>query len=291
MKKRVFCAIFSGIILMLLFGCGGGGDSGADSGTLSVDIADAKPLLPDGITGLEIQFDKVRVHTSGGGWEDCDVITDPIDLLQLHSGKSAVLVPNCLIKAGKITQLRFEIENARIVKSGVVEDMNLMDLDVPPSGTLKTDKNFTVDIENGAFVALTAHFDPTRSIVVTGPPNSSYRLKPVIHLLHTHKAATICGSIDKDTFVGDPPQQAIVTVIMDKDKSETFNDADELYAQIAVEKDSDVDPTNFCTYWVDPDKQYIIEVREDEGGQWLAAPKVVEPDQLSPGQTLNIGNF
>jgi len=285
MKKRVFCAIFSGIILMLLFGCGGGGDSGANSGTLSVDIADAKPLLPDGITGLEIQFDKVRVHTSGGGWEDCDVITDPIDLLQLHSGKSAVLVPNCLIKAGKITQLRFEIENARIVKSGVVEDMNLMDLDVPPSGTLKTDKNFTVDIENGAFVALTAHFDPTRSIVVTGPPNSSYRLKPVIHLLHTHKAATICGGINPETF---SDSRAIVTVIVDKDENWISDDSDELYAQIAVEKDSDDDPTNFCTYWVDPEQQYIIEVREVEDEP---SPVVVSPDLLSAGQTYNVGNL
>jgi hypothetical protein len=288
MKKRVFCAIFSGIILMLLWGCGGSGNSGADSGTLSVDVADAKPLLPDGITGLEIQFSKVRVHTSGGGWEDCDVITDPIDLLQLHSGKSAVLVPNCLIKAGKITQLRFEIENARIVKSGAVEDM---DLDIPPSETLKTDKNFTVDIGNGAFVALTAHFDPTRSIVVTGPPNSSYRLKPVIHLLHTHKAATICGSIDKDTFVGDPPQQAIVTVIVDKDENGISDDSDELYAQIAVEKDSDVEPTNFCTYWVDPDQQYIIEVREDEEGTSVLESIVVSRGQLFAGQTYNVGDL
>jgi len=285
MKKRVFCAIFSGIILMLLFGCGGSGGSGADSGTLSVDVADAKPLLPDDITGLEIQFSKVRVHTSGGGWEDCDVITDPIDLLQLHSGKSAVLVPNCPIKAGKITQLRFEIENARIVKSGVVESM---DLNVPPSGTLKTDKNFTVDMGNGAFVALTAHFDPTRSIVVTGPPSSSYRLKPVIHLLHTHKAATICGGINPGTF---SDSRVIVTVIVDKDKSETFNDADELYAQIAVEKDSDVDPTNFCTYWVDPDQQYLIEVREVEDGPSVIVPVVVSPDQLSAGQTYNVGDL
>ena len=283
MKIRLSCAIFSGIILMLFFGCGGGGDSGAGSGTLSIDIADAKPLLPDGITGLEIQFSKVRVHTSGGGWEDCDVITDPIDLLQLHSGKSAVLVPNCLIKAGKITQLRFEIENARIVKSGAVEDM---DLDVPPSGTLKTDKNFTVDIGNGAFVALTAHFDPTRSIVVTGPPNSSYRLKPVIHLLHTHKAATICGGINHDTF---SDSRAIVTVIVDKDENGISDDSDELYAQIVVEEDSD--PTNFCTYWVDPDQQYIIEVREDEEGTSVLESIVVSPDQLSAGQTHNLGNL
>ena len=282
MKKRVFCAIFSGIILMLLWGCGGSGGSGADSGTLSVDIADAKPLLPDDITGLEIQFSKVRVHTSGGGWEDCDVITDPIDLLQLHSGKSAVLVPNCLIKAGKITQLRFEIDNARIVKSGVVE---AMDLDVPPSGTLKTDKNFTVDLENGAFVALTAHFDPTRSIVVTGPPSSSYRLKPVIHLLHTHKAATICGGISPETF---SDSRAIVTVVVDKDENLISDDSEELYAQIAVEKDSDDDPTNFCTYWVDPEQQYIIEVREVEDEP---SPVVVSPDLLSAGQTYNVGDL
>lgn len=289
MRKRVFCTIISGIVLMLLFGCdgsGGSGDSGAGSGTLSINIADAKPLLPDGITGLEIQFSKVRVHTSGGGWEDCDVIDDPVDIVQLHSGKSAVVVPNCLIKVGKITQIRFEIISARIVNNGAVEDM---DLGVPPSETLKTDKNFTVDIGNGAFVALTAHFDPTRSIVVTGPPNSSYRLKPVIHLLHTHKAATICGGINADTL-GD--SRVIVTVILDKDKSGDFdNTKDEIYAQIAVVKEPNTDPTNFCTYWVDPDKQYIIEVLEDAGGLLLATPIVVEPDQLSAGQTHNMGTI
>jgi hypothetical protein len=200
----------------------------------------------------------------------------------LHSGKSAVLVPNCLIKAGKVTQLRFEIDNARIVKSGVVE---AMDLDVPPSGTLKTDKNFTVDMGEGAFVALTAHFDPTRSIVVTGPPNSSYRLKPVIHLLHTHKAATICGGINPETF---SDSRAIVTVIVDKDENWISDDSEELYAQIAVEKDSDDDPTNFCTYWVDPEQQYIIEVREVEDEP---SPVVVSPDLLSAGQTYNVGNL
>ena len=278
MKKRVFYAIFSGIILMLLWGCGGSGGSGADSGTLSVDIADAKPLLPDDITGLEIQFSKVRVHTSGGGWEDCDVITDPIDLLQLHSGKSAVLVPNCLIKAGKITQLRFEIDNARIVKSGVVEDM---DLDVPPSETLKTDKNFTVDIENGAFVGLTAHFDPTRSIVVTGPPHSSYRLKPVIHLLHTHKAATICGSIDKDTFVGDPPQQAIVTVTWD----ENLDGFDEAYTQIVVENNDAAPATDFCIFWVDPNQDYNVVVEVD-GTEELN--EHVDDDDLFAGDKFSL---
>jgi hypothetical protein len=55
MKKRVFCAIFSGIILMLFFGCGGGGggDSGAGSGTLSIDITDAMSMLPDGTTEVK----------------------------------------------------------------------------------------------------------------------------------------------------------------------------------------------------------------------------------------------
>jgi hypothetical protein len=78
-------------------------------------------------------------------------------------------------------------------------------------------------------------------------------------------------------------------VIVDKDKSETFNDADELYAQIVVEEDSD--PTNFCTYWVDPDQQYIIEVREDEEGTSVIVPVVVSPGQLSAGQTHNVGDL
>lgn len=72
---------------------------------------------------------------------------------------------------------------------------------------------------NRAFVALTAHFDPTRSIVVAGPPNSSYRLKPVIHLLHTHKAATIRGGINPGTF---SDSRLVVTVILELDKRKSY---------------------------------------------------------------------
>jgi hypothetical protein len=50
---------------------------------------------------------------------------------------------------------------------------------------------------------------------------------------------------------------------VDKNENGISDDSEELYAQNAVEKDSDVDPTNFCTYWVEPNQDYIVVVEVD----------------------------
>ena len=261
MKKRVFCAIFSGIILMLFLGCGGGGggDSGAGSGTLSIDITDAMSMLPDGTTEVNVTIEAVFVHKKGGGWVECDLIEQPftVNLLDWQSGNTTVLVPDCQLEPGDYTQLRFLISDANIVIDQNAETVHCVKV---PSDSLKTDKNFNFEVENGGFVALTADFDPGQSIVDAGKPGGcSYLIKPVIHLLHTHKAATICGSIDRDTFVGDPPQQAIVTVTWD----ENLDGFDEVYTQMVVENKDEALATDFCIFWVDPNQDYNVVVEVD----------------------------
>ena len=261
MKKRVFCAIFSGIILMLFLGCGGGGggDSGAGSGTLSIDITDAMSMLPDGTTEVNVTIEAVFAHKKGGGWVECDLIEQPftVNLLDWQSGNTTVLVPDCQLEPGDYTQLRFLISDANIVIDQNAETVHCVKV---PSDSLKTDKNFNFEVENGGFVALTADFDPGQSIVDAGKPGGcSYLIKPVIHLLHTHKAATICGSIDRDTFVGDPPQQAIVTVTWD----ENLDGFDEVYTQMVVENNDEALATDFCIFWVDPNQDYNVVVEVD----------------------------
>lgn len=262
MKKRIFCAIFSGIILMLFFGCGGGGggDSGAGSGTLSIDITDAMSMLPDGTTEVNVTIEAVFVHKKGGGWVECDLIEQPftVNLLDWQSGNTTVLVPDCQLEPGDYTKVRFLTNNANIV----INDDTVHCVKVP-SDSLKTDKNFYFQVENGGFVALTADFDPGQSIVDAGEPGGcSYLIKPVIHLLLTHKAATICGSIAEETFVGDYPQEAVVTVTWDENSDKIIN-ADEIYTQVKVVNINEP-TTDFCIFWVDPDKDFNVVVEVDD---------------------------
>lgn len=42
---------------------------------------------------------------------------------------------------------------------------------------------------------------------------------------------------------------------------------------------------------MDPDQQYIIEVREVEDGPSVIVSVVVSPDQLIAGQTYNVGDL
>ena len=68
MKKRFNYTIFYVVVAMFLFGCGGdGGSSSAGSGTLSMDIADAKPVIPGEPTEVWLTINEVLVHKAGGG--------------------------------------------------------------------------------------------------------------------------------------------------------------------------------------------------------------------------------
>ncbi len=279
MKKVLFFAVLPAIVVLLLAGCGADGSSGSSGGgvgTLSVDVTDAKSVLPDGTARVSITFDEVLVHKSGGGWQTCELIADPytVDLLQLHSGTTAVLAPPCSISSGKYTQIRIVVSHAEIEIDGLVYDLGV------PSSKLKIDKNLTFDMEHNGFAALTVDFDPGQSITGT-PPDLS--LKPVIHVVRNRDATTMCGSIDPVTF-GDPAQDALVTVNWDEDS----DGSDEVYTQIAVEKESDTDPTAICIFWLDPQKDYDVIVDVDGT---VVFNETVLSAQLTPGDTFSLNDF
>ncbi len=284
MKTSLSFVVFSGIILMLFFGCGGGGDSGAGSGTLSIDITDAMSMLPDGTTEVNVTIEAVFVHKKGGGWVECDLIEQPftVNLLDWQSGNTTVLVPDCQLEPGDYTKVRFLTSNANIV----INDDTVHCVKVP-SDSLKTDKNFYFQVENGGFVALTADFDPGQSIVDAGQPGGcSYLIKPVIHLLLTHKAATICGRIAEDTFVGKSPQEGVVTVTWDENSDRTI-DVDEIYTQVKVVNINEP-TTDFCIFWVDPDEDFNVVVEVDDGIELIEVldEPVDSLDDLSAGETF-----
>ena len=245
-NTRIIYPLFFVISLVFLGGCGSGGGPG--TGTVSMNIADARPFI-DGEQPDEIRiiFDSVHVHTSGGGWVSLDLPETPleINLLAFSDGRKTELATPTLIPAGHITQIRFEISRAYMVFGGASsapEEVFEIDLDVP-SGTLKTDKQIDWTLTDGGAMSLTVHFDLSQSIVLSG---QGYKLKPVLHLFNNDpdEAATICGNIDAASFVGDgDPQNVAVSVL---------RNGVEPYTLVTVPKTSDVDPTRFCIYWLVP---------------------------------------
>jgi hypothetical protein len=244
--------IILSLSILIFTACGGGGGGSVGFGEVSMDITDAKPLLPEGTTNLWVTITEVLAHKSGGGWMSLPLPESPytIDLLFFSDGFTTELVPPVSLELGKYTQIRLVVSHADI---SFDNSDTLIPVEIPP-GHLKTDKNFTFEIVGGGAVDLTVDFDLSQSIVVTGPSETpSYKLKPVLHIVDTFEAATIAGSIDNTFFISD--FDAIVTVFV-------FNSDNGLYEEYTkvVVSQSDTSSTEFSIYWLAPNKDYRVEV-------------------------------
>lgn len=67
MRKRFACLIFYALVAILPSGCNGVGGSHGGFGTLTMDIVDAKQLIPDDPTELWLSFSAVYLHSPGAG--------------------------------------------------------------------------------------------------------------------------------------------------------------------------------------------------------------------------------
>ncbi len=255
MKKIIYYLTLAMATGMIFAGCGGSGDSSSSSGTISMNITDARPNLPTGVQQVLIEFDEVSVHRSGGGWTSLDLPQTPleIDLYQFFDGETTELVPPASLPSGKYTQVRIGVTEATIVINGNSYRMEI------PSENLKTDKNFEFTVEGGGAVDLTVDFDLSQSIVQTGP--DTYQLKPVLHLVTTTEAWTIKGNITSSKFDSIPePKEAVVIVYRNLPDITLFEaGVDEEYTRLSVQKGTDA-LTVFSVFWLVPDENYYVEV-------------------------------
>jgi hypothetical protein len=252
---KLFIYLLVAATFLMITACGGGGGGGsAGSGELAIDITDAKPLLPTGVTNFFVTFTDVLAHRSGGGgWESLPMPqeTYTIDLLQFHSGETTELVPPVILESGKYTQIRLVVSEAklRIVENDVTTEPPVE----IPSENLKTDKNFDFNVEPGGAVDILIDFDLSQSLVVTydGSGTPSYKLKPVLHIVDASEAATISGAIDNASFYGE--NNAIVTVFYNNidPESPPGEDNYEEYTKVEV-SDSGLDSTEFSIFWLPP---------------------------------------
>lgn len=278
----VLFVIALGLTTIIATGGGGGGGSGTATGTLSLDVADAKPMLPPGTKNVWITFEQVLAHRSGGGWISLPLVQTPytIDLLQFYDGNSTELVPPVSLITGKYTQIRIVISKAEIKIDNTTYQVTI------PSENLKTDKNFDFVVTGGGAVDITVDFDLSKSIVVSGPAGThDYKLKPVLHIVETLEAATIQGSIAESTFDNNSTE-ATVTVIWDKDGDRGLSQDDEEYTKVTVSKGN---PATFSIFWLVPDQGYTVQIDMD-GGSNPEFKEFVEAVHLQPGSIFDLNN-
>ena len=286
MRKRSIIFGLTLAMAVLLSGCGGGdgGGSSASSGTVSMNVTDAKPVLPaTGVENVSITFDEVSVHKSGGGWTTLATATRPytIDLFQFSNGTKTQFVPPVQIESGKYTQVRIGVASGTIRISGGNHQLEI------PSSNLKTDKNFDFNVVGGGAVDLTVDFDLSQSIVLTG--SGTYKLKPVLHVNTTSEAATIQGTINFGSS-----DQATVIITWDKNGNGTFQpasdpNADEEYTRLVVQK---TDPAPLKIFWLVPNEGYFVQLLlgDPQNPDRDTGRIYVAPDNLPPGVVYNLGN-
>ena len=282
--------LFSFSLLVVACGGGGGGGSSSATGTVTMSVTDAKPLLPEDVTNLFVEFSEVWVHKPGAGWIQLTLVESPytIDLLQFQDGNTTELVPPAKLSSGKYTQVRIVVDRATMRfdnGDGTTEDRTVE----IPSENLKTDKNFTIDLEEDSALDIVIHFDLSMSVVVSGPAsNPTYKLKPVVHLFEDPlQAATIEGRIDNSSFGGS--EKATIVVIAESDGEE--------FTRVEVSQSDAEDPTEFSIFWIVPGQSYTLQVDLDQDDVADCDEFVEDVDlpegavfELNQGNSIEIGS-
>ena len=180
---------------LVLAGCGDGGASSADMGTLTLRLADAP--------GEEVE--SAVIWTSGvsvvgeDGIQVLSTDTATYDLLSLQGGVTAAL-GSAEIPVGTYNQLRLVVDSARVtLKSPVTftDGSPTASLKVPSGSESGLKVNLdSVEVIPGETVLL-VDFDVSRSFVFQGPPGGpkSASFKPVIHATVMNVAGSIAGTV------------------------------------------------------------------------------------------------
>ena len=198
-------------------GDGGGGSKDAPTGSLKLSVTDA-PV--DDAEAVWIKFRAVEFKPEGGSPVRHELLgagnpqvpaPQSINLLPLQEGRSAVLVNNLELPAGRYEWIRLIVDNVENERdSYIVIEGNECELRVPSGDEsgLKLIRGFTLPA-NGS-IALTVDFDLRKSIVE--PPGQqgtgidctqAYLLKPVLRLVQDSDVGAITGTVDPNLFLPD----------------------------------------------------------------------------------------
>lgn len=191
------------IASLLVSSCGGGGDAAVTTGTLKLSITDA-PV--DDIDAVLIQFRGIALKPEGSTPEFITTLTPSprqIDLLAYQQGRTAILLDNIPLTAGRYEWIRLIVDNEPGVRDSYVMANGLeCELRVPSGAEsgLKLNRGFTLPA--GGSAALTVDFDLRQSLhappgqsSMTGACTQGYLLRPTLRLVDDASVGAITGNV------------------------------------------------------------------------------------------------
>ena len=198
--KSGFIPLVLSILILSLYGCGGGsgssaGRGGVMDGELTIKITDA-PV--DSATAVWVQFSGVTIKPKDSS--AFDIVFDvplKINLLSLQAGKTEVLLENVRVPVGTYNWIRLHVNAVRdLVMDSYIEltDGSQHELSIPAGAEIGLQIINDIDVGSNADVNLLIDFDLRQSIVVLG--NGDYVLSPVLRMADLDKTGNLTGVID-----------------------------------------------------------------------------------------------
>lgn len=195
----------TGLMMLALAACGGGGDGPERTGQLSLSITDA-PV--DDASSVVVQFSGVAFKREGAAPEIVQNLTPSprqLDLLEYQEGRAALLLDQVTLPAGRYEWVRLIVDAQTGVRDSYIEltTGEECELEVPSGAQsgLKLNRGFTLPADGGA--ALTIDFDLRKSI--HAPPGQQgaaaqctqgYLMRPTLRIVDDANVGAIAGTVD-----------------------------------------------------------------------------------------------
>lgn len=206
--KTTAKALVVTVAAALLSACGGDGSDGdtAQTGRLKLSITDA-PM--DDVQEVWVKFSAVEFKPEGGA----PVLSalapaQSLNLLELQNGRTAVLVNDVILPAGRYEWIRLLVDNVPNVRdSYVMADGAECELIVPSGAESGLKMNRGFELAADGSVALTVDFDLRKSL--HAPPGQKsmmemctqgYLLRPTLRLVQDSEVGAIAGTVDPALF-------------------------------------------------------------------------------------------
>jgi len=195
-KGLVQASCITAATAMGLAGCGGGDSVSATAATGNVTFALSDAAV-DGVSAVNITVTGLELKPADGKVQTI-TFDQPktLNLLDLQNGKTANLILNKPLPAGKYNWVRLMLDTSnlslKVSATGGEESLTI------PSGDetgLKLVHGFTVP--SGGNVQFTLDFSVRKSLVKTG--SGKYILKPTLRIVEDSSAGEIKGSVNATT--------------------------------------------------------------------------------------------
>lgn len=204
--------IVSGLAVLGLSACGGGGGDAESTGRLNLSVTDA-PV--DDATSVVVQFSGVAFKREGASPEIVQNLAPSprqLDLLQYQEGRAALLLDRVTLPAGRYEWIRLLVDDQPSVRDSYIVRTTGEECELRvPSGAqsgLKLNRGFTLPADGSA--ALTIDFDLRKSI--HAPPGQQgsaeqctqgYLMRPTLRVVDDANVGAIAGQVASELITAD----------------------------------------------------------------------------------------